>query len=79
MPTKREPGSILSGISGTGQQRGDLSTPGYSFSLRGRVLARCFVVEHLCGKLAGRGPLTEALLKSRAEDLEREETKLRSG
>jgi len=36
-------------------------------------------VEDLCGKLTGRGPLTEALLKSRAEDLEREETKLRTG
>lgn len=36
-------------------------------------------VENLFGKLAGRGPLAHALLKSRAKDREREETKLRTG
>ena len=36
-------------------------------------------VEDLYGKLAGEASLTQALLKDRAEDLEREETKLRTG
>ena len=36
-------------------------------------------VEHLYGRLAGKASLTKTLLKNRAKDRKREETKLRTG